>query len=223
MSRKNVFLVSQKKLKENSPLSNTAGQGFKRASTLADDRQLLRIMRKDRTKPSQMLATEWTLSNGNRMSASTVRGRLLGMGYKSYSTKRKPMRKPAQVKQRLTFARAHQYWTAEWNNVIRSDEAHFEMFHRKNGSFVRRLRSESNEPFNFVPRLQGREGAISVWGCMAGAVRGSLVVYSGRVNGPSYIEIIQDALPHFNEDAFDQTNKDWVFMQNNTPTPHPQK
>ncbi|CAM4908505.1 unnamed protein product [Rotaria socialis] len=132
------------------------------------------------------------------------------------------MRKPAQIKQRVIFARDHQYWTTEWNNVIWSDEAHFEVLNRKNGSLVRRLKSESNEPFNFVPRVLGGGGSVSVWGCMPGGGRGSLVVYTGRVNGLSYIKIIQDALPDFIEGAFGQINTNWVFMQDNAP-PHKSK
>ncbi|CAF3471855.1 unnamed protein product [Rotaria socialis] len=204
VSQKCVFGVSNK-LKQKLPLSNTPGQGPKKASTPTDDRRLLRIMKKDRTQSSQMLASEWTLSNGKKMSAPTVRRRLLSMGYKSYTTKKKPMRKPAQIKQRVIFARDHQYWTTEWNNVIWRDEAHFEVLNRKNGSLVRRLKSENNEPFNFVPRVQGGGG-------------GSLVVYTGRVNGPSYIKIIQDAVPDFIEGAFGQTNTNWVFMQDNAPS-----
>ena len=163
VSQKYVFDVSSK-LKQKLPLFNTPGQGPKKASTLADDHRLLRIMKKDRTQFNQMLATEWTLSNGKKMSASTVRRRLLSMGYKSYKTKRKPMRKSAQIKKRLTLAREHQDWTIEWNNVIWSDAAHFEVLNRKNGSLVRRLKSENNEPFNFVPRVQGGGGSVSVWG-----------------------------------------------------------
>ena len=125
-----------------------------------------------------------------KKSAPTVRRRLLSMGCKSYKTKRKPMRKPAQIKKRLTFAREHQYWTTEWNNVIWSDEAHFEVLNRKNGSLVRRLKSENNEPFNSIPRVPGSGGSVSVWGCISGGARGSLVIYTAPVNGSSYIKII---------------------------------
>lgn len=41
------------------------------------------------------------------------------------------------------------------------------------------------------------------------------MVYTGQVNGPSYIKIIQDVLFNFVEDAFRQTNTDWIFMQDN--------
>ncbi|CAF2177571.1 unnamed protein product [Rotaria magnacalcarata] len=172
-------------LKQKLPLSNTPGQGPKKASTPTDDRRLLRIMKKDRTQSSQMLATEWTLSNGKKMSAPTC-------------------------------------WTTGWNNVIWSDETHFEVLNRKNGSLVRRLKLENNEPFNFARRVQGGGESVSVWGCMSGGGRGSLVVYTGRVNSPSYIKIIQDVISNFIEGAFGQTNTDWVFMEDNAP-PHKSK
>ncbi|CAF4842595.1 unnamed protein product [Rotaria socialis] len=151
-----------KKLKQNLPLSNSIGQGRKKASTQDNDRQLSYIMKKDRTKSSQMLAAEWTLSNGKKLCALTVRRRLISMGYKSYTAKRKLLRTPAQIKKRLTFDKYHQYWSNEWNNVIWSGEAHFEVFNRKNRTLVRRLKLENNELFNFVSRVKGGGATVSV-------------------------------------------------------------
>jgi hypothetical protein len=47
------------------------------------------------------------------------------MDYKSYTAQRKPLRIPTQIKRRVTFAKDHQCWLNDWNNVIWSDEAHF--------------------------------------------------------------------------------------------------
>ena len=46
----------------------------------------------------------------------------------------------------------------------------------KNRTLVRRLKAENNEPFNFVPRVKGSDGTVSVWGCMSGGARGSLTL-----------------------------------------------
>lgn len=218
VSKKCVSNVAQK-LKRNLPLTNTPGQGRKRKSTEADDRALLRLCKKDRTKSSQQLSADWILSNGDRLSPPTIRRRLVGMGYRSYTAKKKPLRTVQHRKKRLRFAKDHQCWSKEWNKVIWSDEAHFELFNRKNRSFIRRLQSEVDAPFNFVPRVQGGGGHISVWGCMTGGFRGPLVIYSGKVDGPAYIKIIESVLPMFIHDTFGGVDKDYLFMQDNAP-PH---
>lgn len=92
VSRKCVQGVANK-VKGKLPLSNSPGQGRKKGSTLADDRNLVRIMKKDRTKTSQELSTDWKLSNNKQLCTRTVRNRLLAMGYKSYTVKRKPLTK----------------------------------------------------------------------------------------------------------------------------------
>ena len=91
----------------------------------------------------------------------------------------------------------------EWNNIIWSDEAHFEVFSRKNHTFVGCLKSEFNKPFNSFPRVQGGGGHVIVWGCMSGGARGSLVIYYGKVDGPAYIKIFEGSLPTFIENPFD--------------------
>ena len=88
------------------------------------------------------------------------------MGYKSYTTKKKPLKKSEQQKQGLVSAKEHQYWLSEWNQLIWSDEAHFELFNRRNRTFVRRLQTESEHLFNFVPKAQGSCGYVSIWRCM---------------------------------------------------------
>ena len=136
VSKKCVLGVSNK-LTQDLPLSNATGQHRKKATKSTEDRHLLQIMKKDRTKSSQMLAAEWNLSNGKNFCSSTVRRRLLAMDYKCYTAKRKPLRNPRQIKERLEFAKEHQQWLNEWNNIIWSDEAHFEVLNRKNHVLVR--------------------------------------------------------------------------------------
>ena len=91
------------------------------------------------------------------------------------------------------------------------------MFNRKNRTFVWRLKSESTQPFSFLPRMQGDGEHVSVWGCMSGGTRGPLAMYFGKVNDPTYIKIIEEAVPTFNENTFNSSNKKWVFMQDNAP------
>ena len=82
LSKKCVYNVS-KKLKNNLLLSNTPGQGCKRALTAVENRKLLRLCKKDRTLSSEILSCELILSNGKHLSARTVCRRLLTIRYKS--------------------------------------------------------------------------------------------------------------------------------------------
>ena len=107
----------------------------------------------------------------------------------------------------FVFAKEHQKWLNAWNNIIWSDEAHFEVFNHKNCIFLRRLKSESNGPFNLLPREQRSGGHVSVWSCMPGGARGPLVMYSGKVNGPAYFKITEEALISLIESTFDSSNK----------------
>ena len=49
---------------------------------------------------------------------------------------------------------------------------------------------------------------------MSSGARGRLVTYSGKVNGPAYVKIIEEILLLFIEYTFD----DFVFMHDNTPS-----
>ena len=157
-----ICLQCVNEAQKNLLLPNAPGQGHKRASTAAKNRNLLRLCKKDRIRSSETLSSELTLSNSKHLSARTVYCRLLTLGYKSYPAKKKPLRTPACKKQRLLFVREHQYWCHEWNNIVWTGEAHFEVFNKKNCMFARSRRSENNQPFNFVPKAQGGDGCVNV-------------------------------------------------------------
>ena len=98
VSKKGVYNVSKKLKNNHLPLSNTPGQGRKRAPTAVENRNLLRLCRKERTKSGEILSSELTLSNGRYLSTRTVHRRLLTMGYKSNRAKKKPLKTPAHKK-----------------------------------------------------------------------------------------------------------------------------
>ena len=180
----------------------------------------MQLCKQDRTKTSRQLSSEWLLSNGKTVSDSTVRRRLLDMGYAGYTAKPKPIRSAAQKQKRVFFAKAHVNWLPDdWSKVIWSDESYFELFNRKNQTFVRRKPNESEMLFCFVPRVQKGGGCISVWGCMTSAGVGPLVFYNGRVNGRSYVQLVGDVLPVFINSQFGSNPGGFWYMQDNA-RPH---
>ena len=118
---------------------------------------------------------------------------------------------------RLKFAKKYSEWNFnDWKNLIFSDESHFEVFNRKNRSYVRRLPSESDRPFNFQSRIQGGGGSVSVWGVMTAKGLGPLVFYDGRMNGENYISLMKSNLLPYVKKNFGP-NDSWWYVQDNAP------
>ncbi|CAF1245583.1 unnamed protein product [Didymodactylos carnosus] len=214
VSRQCVQNVS-KKQKQKIGVVNRPDQGSDRATTKREDRRLFTLCKEGRYKTSRKLASEWVLPNVPVVTPRTVRNRLVEAGYRSYVTKRKPFRKARYRHVRLKFAREHQYWSDnDWKCVVFFDESHFEVLNRKNRSFVRRLRSEQDKPFNFRACVQGGGSCVSVWRCMTAEGIGTLVVDKGQVNGKKYIDMLILSLPSFIKKRFKPDQK-WYFMQDN--------
>ena len=206
-----------RKLKKKLPLENCRGQGRKKATTSEEDRELIVLMKRNRRKTSKQLATEWNSSIGKSISPRTVRRRLLDAGYKSYTVKPKPARKPQHHTSHFKFARKHLRWDfGEWKNVVFSDESHFEVFTRKNRSYVRRLPSEADRPFSFQPRMQCGGGSVSVFGCMTAEGVGPLVFYDGRMDGENYVKILETELVPYVRKTF-ENNIQWVLPSRQRP------
>ena len=111
-----------------------------------------------------------------QLSVHTIRRRLLDAGYRRYTDKQKPIRNASQRKVRLQFANGYITWLPyDWKRIIWTEEAHFDLFNRKNRTLVRRIPSKSEKPFSFVARMQKRGGSISLWGCMTSEGIGDLV------------------------------------------------
>ena len=194
------------------------GQVRKRLSTEREVWRLLQISKADRIKSSRQLSSKFTLSNGTQLSAHTIRRRLLDPGHCSYTAKRKSIRNASQRKVRLQFANDYITWLPyDWKRIIWTDEAHFELFNRKNRTLVRQIRSASEKPFSLVPRMQKGGGSIRLWGCMTSEEIGDLVFYDSRVNGQTYIHVIGDTLIRFIKRRFNANNS-FMLMQDNAPS-----
>ncbi|CAF0876050.1 unnamed protein product [Brachionus calyciflorus] len=79
--------------------------GRPRISTQKDDRNLIRLVKKNRTEPSHVLANQWKLSNGKTASSSLVRRRLLANKLEWNFAVKKPRLSANHVKARKTFCK----------------------------------------------------------------------------------------------------------------------
>lgn len=206
------------KMKRCEPLVNRPGQGRKRSTTRAQDKFIVNLAKRYRTKSSREIASEVNTSWSTNLSSRTIRGRLLENSLKSYTQKRRPYRNKKQAKKRLDWCNAHVSWTQnDWNFVIFSDESHFEVINRKNRWFVRRTSEEKEAQFNFSTRAQGGGGTVSVWGCFTAAGTGPLIVYEGRLNADAYINVISEGLETLIDDLPLAERSKYKFMQDNAP------
>lgn len=206
------------KLTQGESVHNRPGQGRPRVTNDAQDRFIVALSKRNRTKSSREIASEVNSAWDIAITPRTVRGRLVENGLKSYTQKRRPYRSQKQTKTRLAWCRKHINWTPkQWQSVIFSDESHFEVINRKNRGFVRRAPHEKEAQFNFSTRTQGGGGTVSVWGCFTDAGPGPLVVYEGRLNADAYIELIAGVLPDFIDDLPLDKRSNCKFQQDNAP------
>lgn len=207
-----------KKIRRGESLGNRSGQGRKRSTNTAQDKFIVNLSKRNRTMSSREITSEVNASWSTNLTSRTIRGRLLEKGLKSYTQKRRPYRNTKQAKKRLAWCKTHVLWTQnEWNDVIFSDESHFEVINRKNRCFVRRTPDEKEAQFNFSVRTQGGGGTVSVWGCFTAAGTGPLIVYEGRLNADAYIDVISEALPSLVDDIPLAQRPKCKFMQDNAP------
>ncbi|CAF1008077.1 unnamed protein product [Brachionus calyciflorus] len=102
--------------------------GRPRISTEKDERQLVRLVKKNRTSPSHILAHNWKLSNGKKASDSLVRRRLLEKKLEWKYAVRKPRISKAQKKARKSFCLNVKSWSkANWRQIMFSDEMNIEL------------------------------------------------------------------------------------------------
>ena len=100
-----------------------AGTGPCNVTTSQDDRMVMT----DSTASSTVLSRRWSTATGLDLSASTVHHCLLRAGLVAHMPlHRLPLSRDHQCL-RLQWACERRHWHAEWQNVVFSDESHFNM------------------------------------------------------------------------------------------------
>jgi transposase len=109
--------------------------GSKRVTTVREDRQLLRMYKRDRSSNSRALAESWHVAvpsigtvRTRTLSARTVQRRLKSFGLKNYVKMRKVPLNQRQRKRRYDLCLRHKDWTVEdWRKVVFSDECNLQV------------------------------------------------------------------------------------------------
>lgn len=183
-----------KRFRETGSESRRPGQGRKRKTTRAQDHFIALSARRNPSTTSVLIRQQLENATGINITAKTVRRRLAEVNLVC----RRPMRGPSLTnehkRRRLQWAIEHQYWEAQWNNVLFTDESRFGLY-----SDSRRIREwrhkNTARHLGHVQEIHPfRGGTIMVWAGIAMGRRTQLYICDGSMNGLTYARDIINGL-----------------------------
>lgn len=191
------------------------GRGRKLKTDARDDRHLIRLCLGRRTQTASTLRAEWQHALGFRVSQSLVKARLHKAGLYARRPRVKPLLSLRHRQRRLEWAQRHRrIHQLQWEHVIFSDEARFEVYRRDGRIRVRRRREELYHESCVTPRVQAGGGGITVWGCFHTRGKPNLVMLEGNLNHQRYLQILEGNLVPYARETF---GENFVFQDDNAP------
>ena len=116
---------------------------------------------------------------------------------------------------RLAWAKEHQSWTsAQWSQVLFTDESKYQLFGNKRRLYVRRSVGQRMVPQCVAPTVKHGGGSVMVWGCFAGNEVGDLIQVEGILNKEGYLNILKK---HAVPSGKRLVGRGFVFQQDNDP------
>lgn len=145
-----------------------------------------------------------------------MRRSIIRSGYNSCTARRKPLVSDVNKKKRIDFANDYKNKANEfWDNVIFSDESKFNVFGSDGRFKVWRKQGEALNPKNTIKTVKHGGGGVMVWGCMASAGVGNLVIIDEIMNKEVYLNILKANLkPSAEKLGISST---FYFQQDNDP------
>lgn len=156
-------------------------------TTSRDDRQIVRMAVTDRSATSRTIAQHIQSVTHHPVSARTIRRRLQQSGL---SARRPLLRLPlTQNHRRLRrqWCDERRMWTAEWNEIVFTDESRFCLQHHDGRIRVWRHRGERMLNSCVMHRHTGPAPGIMVWGGIGYHSRTPPVRIAGTLNSQRYI------------------------------------
>ncbi len=132
----------------------------------------------------------------------------------------KPWISPANVAKHKAWAAAHTEWTVDdWKQVIFSDESKFMLFKSDGCQYCWMKPGQTLDPHFTKKTVKHGGGNVMVWGCITREGMGRLHHIEGIMNGPGYVDILQQSLlGTLKDQKLKKTGKDKIiFQQDNDP------
>ena len=155
--------------------------------------------------------------HGIDISPQTVRYRLGEAGFVARIKIKKPMLTEDHRVSRLGWAKSRLGWTEEdWGQVLWSDESKFKIYMSDGRQWVWRKQGSPLGKNDVTPTVKFGGGHVMVWGCISSAGVGNLCKIVGTMDGPYYVDILEDNLLESAADLFGEN--EFIFQQDNDPS-----
>ncbi|KAJ3485389.1 hypothetical protein NLI96_g5008 [Meripilus lineatus] len=155
--------------------------------------------------------------NSQTISATTLRRKLKGFGWKAVVKKKCPQLKPRHRQARLQFAERYKEWTMEdWKKVVWSDENKINRLGSDRKRYVWKQVGESLSDRLVEGTVKFGGGNLMLWGCMGWEGIGYACRIEGKMDGEFYELILGDELMDSLE-YWDKDVGDIIFQQDNDP------
>jgi transposase len=175
----------------------TPGQhpGRPRLLTPRDERDLVKIVRKEPTTRPSTLRNALHRTNNHVISTRTVQRTLHRAGLVAARMRRKPRLKPEQRRARLKWAKEYAQKPADfWDTVIFSDESSFHSHETMRGKYVWRYQHEDLEPGFVLETSKFGGSKLQVWGCLTSQGVGWACALPEGLDSETYLGILKEEL-----------------------------
>lgn len=179
-------------------VKDRARSGRPPVTTPRENRNLLRLVRREPFKTSTVLKRLWLPDR--RFSTRTVRNRLKSAGLRSRRVIKRPRLRDHHKDARLAWCIARQNLNLRsWRKIHWSDESRFLLYVTDGRARVWRQRNTAYTPRNIMPTVPYGGGSVMVWGCVSHDCKLDLVTIRGNLTGDQYIrEVLRPVVvPHF--------------------------
>jgi len=133
----------------------------------------------------------------------------------SHVRRSKPWISPANVAKHKAWAAAHAEWTVDdWKQVIFSDESKFMLFKSDGCQYCWMKPGQALDPCFTKKTVKHGGGNVMMWGCITREGMGRLHCIEGIMNGPGYVDILQQSLlGTLKDQKLKKTGKDKIIFQ----------
>ncbi|CAF2969788.1 unnamed protein product, partial [Rotaria sp. Silwood2] len=184
-----------KKYKATKCLSNLAGRGRKRKTTIRVDRLIERKLKCGRRKPARIVKTELEQELGVHISERTIKRRANEYGLFGRVARKRPYVNKRNRLKRLKFAKTMSAKPLNfWDTILWSDESKFNLFGSDGKVMVWRSKKEEFDPKCTVPTVKYGGGSVTVWGCFCRSGVGNLVFLDRNMDMHYYVDILDKNL-----------------------------